>query len=87
MYNGGMKIVRSRLKVLVAEKAIRDGKRYSLRKVAAESGASLSAVVRLDNNSIKLVPLDDLAKLCTWLSCDVGELLTMVEVPDSEVPA
>ncbi len=75
--------MRSRLKVLVAEKAIREGRRLSLRAIAAESGASLSTVIRLDNNKIKMVPLDDLALLCTWLPCDVGDLLTIVEVPDT----
>jgi DNA-binding Xre family transcriptional regulator len=80
-----MKIVRSRLKVLVAEKAIREGRRLSLRTIAAESGASLSTVIRLDNNKIKMVPLDDLAHLCIWVPCDVGELLRIEEVPDTTV--
>lgn len=82
LYNGGMKIVRSRLKVLVAEKAIREGRRLSLRTIAAESGASLSTVIRLDNNKIKMVPLDDLALLCAWVPCDVCEVLRIEEVAE-----
>lgn len=74
--------MRSRLKVLVAEKEIREGRRLSLRTIASESNASLSTVIRLENNTIKMVPLDDLARLCRWLACDVGELLRIEEVPD-----
>jgi len=83
LYNGSVKIVRSRLKVLIAEKAIRENRRLSLRTIAAESGASLSTVIRLDNNKIKLVPLDDLALICNWVPCDVGDLLRIEEVPDT----
>jgi DNA-binding Xre family transcriptional regulator len=79
-----MVVVRSRLKVLVAEKEIREKRRLSLRTISRESGASLSTVVRLDNNSIKQVPLDDLARLCAWVPCQVGELLRLEEEPDAE---
>lgn len=75
--------MRSRLKVLVAEKEIREGRRLSLRTIASESNASLSTVIRLENNSIKMVPLDDLALLCRWIPCEVGELLRIEEVPDA----
>lgn len=74
-----MKIVKSRLKVLIAEKALREKRRLSLRTIAEESGASLSTVVRLDNDSIKRVPLDELAALCRWIPCEVGDLLRMEE--------
>ena len=76
--------MKSRLKVLIAEKEIREQRRLSLRTIAGESKASLSTVVRLENNSIKQVPLDDLARLCAWIPCAVGELLRLEEVPDLE---
>lgn len=71
--------MKSRLKVLVAEKALREKRRLSLRTIAEESGASLSTVIRLDNDSIKRVPLEDLASICRWMPCDVGDMLRMEE--------
>lgn len=78
--------MRSRLKVLVAEKEIREGRRLSLRTIASESNASLSTVIRLENNTIKMVPLDDLALICRWIPCEVGELLRIEEIPDADAP-
>ncbi len=74
--------VNSRLKVLIAEKELRDNQRYSLRSIARASGAALPTVVRLMNNSIKQVPLEELAKLCAWGHWQVGEILRADEVAE-----
>lgn len=72
----------SRLKVLIAEKELRDNQRYSLRTIARDSGAALPTVVRLMNNSIKNVPLEELAKLCAWGKWQVGDILRADEVAE-----
>lgn len=72
--------VNSRLSVLVAERRIRDGRAPGIRTIAAESGASVSTVQRLMNNSIKRVPLDDLALLCKYFGCKVGDILEYSDV-------
>lgn len=69
----------SYLKVLIAQKELREKRKLGIRVITAESGASRSAVQRLLNNSIKLVPLDDLALLCAWVPCEVGDLLRLEE--------
>lgn len=74
----------SHLRVLIAQKELRENRRIGIRVIAHESGASRSAVQRLLNNSIRAVPLDDLARLCIWVPCDVGELLKLEDVPDGE---
>ncbi len=79
MYNGGMKTVRSRLRVLAAEKATRDGRALSMRRVAEESGANISTVNRLANNTIRRIPVDELAAICQYLGCEVGDLLKLEE--------
>ena len=71
--------VNSKLSILVAGRRIRDGRAPSIRTIAAESGASVSTVQRLINNSMKRVPLDDLAKLCKYFSCQVGDILEYVD--------
>jgi DNA-binding Xre family transcriptional regulator len=78
-----MKTVNSHLRVLVAQKELRERRTLSIRTITKEAGASRSAVERLLNNTIKQVPLDDLAKLCSWVPCDVGDILKFEEVPDN----
>lgn len=70
-----MKTVNSRLKVLVAEKSLRDRRQLGIRTVAKEAGVSVSTVQRLMNNTMRRVPLDDLGSLCTYFNCDVGDIL------------
>ena len=65
----------SRLSILVAERRMREGRAPGIRTIAAESGASVSTVQRLMNNSIKRVPLDDLAMLCKYFGVNVGDIL------------
>ncbi len=74
-----MKVVSSRMKLLVAERELRERRRISVRIIIEESGASRSTVERLLNNTIKRVPLDDLGALCRYLNCEVGDILHMEE--------
>jgi putative transcriptional regulator len=78
-----MKVVNSHLRVLVAQKELREKRTLSIRTITAESGASRSAVERMLNNTIKNVPLDDLARLCGWVPCDAGDILRVEEIPDT----
>lgn len=68
----------SRLPILVAERRVPGERAPGIRTVAAESGASVSTVQRLMNNTMKRVPLDDLAMLCKYLKCQVGDILEYI---------
>lgn len=61
---------------MLAEKELRDKRTLGIRTVADETGASVSTVQRLMNNTMRRVPLDDLARLCRYLNCSVGDILT-----------
>jgi len=84
LYNGGMKVVNSHLRVLVAQKELREKRNLSIRTITKESGASRSTVQRLLTNTMKQVPLDDLARLCEWLPAEAGDILRAEEVPDTQ---
>lgn len=71
------------LRVLVDQKAIREKRRIGINTVAKESGASRSAVVRMLNNTIKNVPLDDLLSVCLYLNCSPGDVL---KIEDAYAP-
>lgn len=75
-----MKTVKSQLRVLIASKELRDNRTLAIRTVAKEADVSVSTVQGLLNNTMRRVPLDDLAKLCTYLKCDIGDVLKLEEV-------
>jgi DNA-binding Xre family transcriptional regulator len=79
-----MKVVNSRFRILVAEKELRERRKIVVRTITTETGASRSAVEMLLNNTIRHVPLDDLALLCAWVPCEVGELLVLNDLPDAQ---
>jgi putative transcriptional regulator len=73
--------VNSHLRVLVAQKELRERRRLSILTIAKESGANRATVERLLNNSIKEVPLDGLGRICAWVPCEPGDILKFEEVP------
>ncbi len=72
--------MKSYLKVLLAQKEMREGRSISLRKVASESGVPISTVNGLANNTIKRIPTAELAALCEYLPCDLCDLLRLEPV-------
>ncbi len=75
----------SRLKILVAERELRERRSLSIRTITAESGASRSTVERLLNNTIRRVPLDDLAALCSYFDCSVADILQADDAPEVQL--
>lgn len=74
----------SHFRILVAQRELREKRRIGIRVIAEETGASRSAIERLLNNTIKQVPLDDLAMICAWLGCEPGDILRLEPLPDEE---
>ncbi len=72
-----MKVVASKMKLLVAQRELRERRRLSIRIITEESGASRSTVERLLNNTIKRIHVDDLGALCRYFNCNVGDILHM----------
>lgn len=81
-YRRGVRTVQSRFKVVLAEKELRENRSIRLGNVVEETDVSNSTVLRLANNTIKRVPLDELAKLCAYLDCAVGDLLWLEQTPE-----
>lgn len=80
MYHGGMKVVRSQLRVLLAQKEQREGRSISLREVVRVTEVPISTVMGMANNTLKRVPLDELNTLCDYLDCEVGDMLKREEL-------
>ena len=69
----------SQLKIRIAEKEVREQRKITLEQVRADTHVARSMLLGMANNTIKRVPLDDLAKLCAYFKCDVGDLLMVVD--------
>lgn len=78
--------MKSNLSLLMGQKSQREGRRITLRTVADETGLTRHTVYKIADNSIKEYPKAAIIKLCDYFSCDLSELLTLVEVPESDQP-
>jgi DNA-binding Xre family transcriptional regulator len=78
-----MKELRNNLTVLLAQKARKERRRISLKKAADETGINPYTVYAIANDTIKEYSKEVVVKLCGYLDCDVGDLLTLEEVPDA----
>lgn len=67
--------VQNRLGELVARKERLDGRRYSYRDIASETGLSINTVKAWVKNDATRFDAAVIITLCTWLDIKVGELL------------
>jgi DNA-binding Xre family transcriptional regulator len=78
-----MKVVRSNLAILLAERQRATGKRTSLRAVARETGLNEYTVRGFANDTLSEYPRKAITALCRYLDCTPGDLLILEEIPDS----
>ncbi len=69
-------MIQSRLKVLLADKSLREGRRLPYRTVAKETGVSASTLSRMAEGKMTRFNAETLSALCRYLECDVGDLLS-----------
>ena len=71
------------MRLLVAAKEHRERRKLSLRTIVQETEVPISTVQALMNDSARRVELNDIGRLCSWLPCEVGELLRLEELPET----
>lgn len=79
-----MKRVKSNLKVLIAQKAQREGGRASVRATARATGISYYTLSALANDDLREYPREVLETLCTYFDCEIGDILFVEEEPDAD---
>lgn len=77
--------MRSNLDVLIAQHNQRPGrgKRVTKRSLAEELSISRYTIYALAENKLDQYPKEVIESLCNFFNCDVGDLLTMHEIPDA----
>ena len=79
-----MKELRNNLTVLLAQKSRKERRRISVKKASDETGINAYTMYAIANDTIKEYSKDVLVKLCGYLDCDIGQLLTIEDAPKDE---
>ncbi len=68
-------MIKSKLKLLIAQREVTTGEKITYESLAAEVGLSKNALNRLAENKTDRVEFATLDKLCRYFQCDIGDLL------------
>ncbi len=77
-------MIKSRLKILIAQREIATGQKITYESLAAEVGLSKNTLNRLAEGKTDRVDFLTLDKLCRYFQCDVSDLLTYDEESPKE---
>lgn len=70
--------VRNRLKILIAEKEISDGRNYSYADIQAATGVAVSTLVDWTRGRSRHYAGETIAALCHFFGCKPGDLLEYI---------
>lgn len=69
------------MKIRIKLNEMLDGKNYSQREFARMTGIRHPSISDMCNNTTKRIPLDNLAKICEVLKCEISDILTLEKEP------
>lgn len=68
--------MKSRMRILMAERESREGRRISQKEVAEETGLSEMTISRwMKPTPFGHIEADPLERLCRYLDCEIGDLV------------
>ncbi len=70
--------IRSRFKLLRAEKEVREGRKIPYEEISRQTGVSSNSLSGLATNSTQRFDGWVLSALCKYCSCNIGDLLTYI---------
>lgn len=77
----------NRLKILIAEKELRENRKLTYRTIAEETGISTATLTLYMSQKADRIDLTTLATLCKYLGVQPGDLLIYTEHPPTPPPA
>ena len=75
-------MIKSKLKLLIAQREVATGEKITYESLAAEVGLSKNTLNRLAEGKTDRVEFATLDKLCRYFQCEIADLLTFE--PDAE---
>lgn len=67
--------LRSRMRVLMAEKSLREKRKITLTTVAEETQLAKQTVIKMARHEVAQIKGDTIVTLCKYFGCTVGDLL------------
>lgn len=74
--------IQNRLKILIAEKELREARKLSYRVISHETGLSTSTITAYAKQSVNRFDAPTIEALCIFFDCRPGDIL--VYTPDTE---
>lgn len=76
--------VSNRLKVLIAEKEIREHRKITYRQIAQETGIATSTLVAYAQRTVNRYDSQTLEALCEYFNCEISDILILVQARESK---
>lgn len=73
--------IRNRLRVVIAQKELQDGRKYTYKNIQEITGIATSTLIDWTKGRARLISVETLATLCDFLECTPGDLLEYI--PDA----
>ena len=70
--------IRCKLKLLIAQKEVAEGRRITYRVIFRETGIAESSLSALANNEVTLYAASTLSRLCAYFGCKIDDLLEYI---------
>lgn len=67
--------IQNRLKILLAQKELRENRKLTYRSVARETGLAIDTITAYMTQRVNRFDKSTLETLCKYLDCNVGDLL------------
>jgi putative transcriptional regulator len=67
--------IKNRIKILIAEKEIRENRKLTMRIIAREAGVSTNSLVAYTNQDVVRFDAVVLEAFCKYFNCGVGDIL------------
>ena len=74
----------NKLKILAAQKELREGRKLTHRAIAEETGLPLSTITNYMTQKVERFDASTLSALCDYFGVDVGEILTYSTDPPAK---
>jgi putative transcriptional regulator len=67
--------IKTRLKILIAEKEVKENRKLTLRTISEEAGVSTNSLTAYNNQDVVRFDAPVLEAFCKYFNCGVGDIL------------